>query len=148
MDVREVALSNKNTTTELRITGMAGGLGLHSLTADTDGETITVKTRKGDSLVTNGEAVPSVIKIDVEGAEGNVLEGLSDVLSHPACRVVYCEIHASESLPNSVQDFDHTPETVENKLQEAGFVLELVSDGDAYMLKGTRTTQPLDCIDL
>lgn len=51
-----------------------------------DGDTVPV--RRGDTL--NAPA-PDVIKIDVEGAELAVLDGLGDAL--PAARVVYVEIH-------------------------------------------------------
>jgi FkbM family methyltransferase len=37
--------------------------------------------------------VPTVMKIDVEGHEGAVLEGFRKTLSLPECRLVCCEIH-------------------------------------------------------
>ena len=39
--------------------------------------------------------VPATIKVDVEGAEENVLIGLTETLKHPNCRTVVCEIHFS-----------------------------------------------------
>lgn len=139
VDVQSLALSDEDGTTELHVTGSVGGLGLHSLTTGKGNETLDIETRQGDSLITDGETVPSVIKIDVEGAEGKVIDGMTEILSDPICRVVYCEVHGSKSLSNSTHDFGYTPEMVEEQLREAGFSLEVVDDGGAYMLKGTRS---------
>jgi hypothetical protein len=39
------------------------------------------------------EPIPNVIKIDVEGAEIKVIEGLSKTLAHQDCKAVLCEVH-------------------------------------------------------
>ena len=61
------------------------------------GESVTnfsVETRPGDSLVEAGELPqPNVVKIDVEGAEPLVVDGLSETLTREACRLLVCEIH-------------------------------------------------------
>jgi FkbM family methyltransferase len=58
---------------------------------------------------------PTVLKIDVEGHEGFVLEGLHQSLSLPECRLVCCEIHPA-LLPNPM-----TKETVVQTLKNLGF---------------------------
>jgi FkbM family methyltransferase len=52
---------------------------------------VTIPVRTIDSLVAEGQPFPDVIKIDIEGGEGDALEGASEVLK--SCPVVICEMH-------------------------------------------------------
>ncbi len=55
---------------------------------------LEVEVRTGDGLVSaSGHSIPSLVKIDVEGAEEEVLRGMASVLGSPACRTVVCEVH-------------------------------------------------------
>jgi FkbM family methyltransferase len=60
-------------------------------------------------------SVPTVMKIDVEGQEGAVLEGFRQTLSLPECRLVCCEIHPN-LLPDGV-----TRESLMQTLGSYGF---------------------------
>lgn len=56
------------------------------------GASVTVEVRSIDSLVEDGAPPPTLIKIDVEGGEGGVLEGMRRTLkSHGP--TVLCELH-------------------------------------------------------
>lgn len=57
------------------------------------GVSITVEVRSIDSLVTAGLPAPSLIKIDVEGGEGGVLEGMRRTLKQYA-PIILCELHS------------------------------------------------------
>ena len=76
----------------------------------------TISVVRGDTFrQSQNLPVPTVLKIDVEGHEGAVLEGLRESLSLPECRLVCCEIHPL-LLPHPV-----TKETVVQALKSSGF---------------------------
>lgn len=55
---------------------------------------IRVKVERGDSARRARDLpTPSVIKIDVEGLELEVLRGLRESMDDEACRAVFCEVH-------------------------------------------------------
>lgn len=95
--------------------GVAGG-GRGSLLANWKAETgsITVRCTAGDSVISLGNApTPSVVKIDVEGAELAVIEGMEEALARESCRLVYCE-------PHGISD-----NKVEQKLRSLGFEIDV-----------------------
>lgn len=76
-----------------------------------DGEKRTIECVRGDvEYNRNDLPAPTVIKIDVEGAELDVLEGLGDLLQN--IRVIYCELHG-------IND-----DEVRNLLRSEGFNIE------------------------
>lgn len=54
---------------------------------------VPVRTYRADSIVAAGYPVPAVVKIDVEGFEGEVLDGMTSVLDAPSLRAVCVEVH-------------------------------------------------------
>jgi FkbM family methyltransferase len=63
-------------------------------------EGVDVPTISGDEILADDDLpLPTVVKIDVFGAEVDVVTGLEPVLAQPQCRLVYCELH----LPTSFQ---------------------------------------------
>jgi FkbM family methyltransferase len=128
-DVRlyQYALSDSKGTAEFAVrlfdgesqTGPAG----HSLVTDAvaEGETISVETVVGDEFVSDeGIPLPTVVKIDVEGSEWQVLKGLEETLSHSDCRIVYCELH-EEPLRSQGQ----SPEAVIEFLESMGYEVDV-----------------------
>ena len=55
--------------------------------------TVLVRKYRADSIVTAGHTVPAVIKIDVEGFEGEVFDGMTSLLDLPSLRAVCVEVH-------------------------------------------------------
>lgn len=62
-----------------------------------------------------GIARPTALKVDVEGAEGLVVDGAPDTLADPRLRVIYLEIHAW--LPET----GWTRDQLLRRLREVGF---------------------------
>lgn len=79
-----------------------------------------------DGLIDEGVLVrPSVLKIDVEGAELDVLEGAKDALGD--VRLVFCEVHK-----NKLDD----PVRVDSFLQNAGFsITRLQESPETYHIR-------------
>jgi len=91
-----VALGDRDATMPFAIANDPLGP-THSL-ADTvnaaHAKTIDVRVARGDTIRREEHLpVPSVIKIDVEGYEEEVLTGLLDTLREPNCRSVFVEVH-------------------------------------------------------
>lgn len=78
-----------------------------------------IPTRRAESLMAEGVSPPTVVKLDVEGAELAVLKGFGDGLN--TVRTVYCELH-----PERLADLEATSEEVVAYLEEAGFELDRI----------------------
>jgi FkbM family methyltransferase len=67
--------------------------GTHSF-AGGSGTAVQLKVHRGDTVVSDDSApAPNVVKIDVEGFEQEVLDGLGAILRDPSCRAILCEVH-------------------------------------------------------
>jgi FkbM family methyltransferase len=116
IECRHEALGDREGHVTLRSDGLAGfapslaDLGRHGAVVRTPMTTI-------DALVASGVPAPSVLKIDVEGAELLVLQGAGQLLhSATAPRVIFMEVH-----PRFLPAFNGAPEDVERVLAGAGY---------------------------
>jgi len=108
--------------------------GSDARTTSKDPRIRVVPVERGDTFVdrTNVPS-PTVVKVDVEGAELDVLAGLERALS-TTCRLVYCEIH-----PNELANRGARPADVERFLQERGFTCERLNRaGERYRIRARR----------
>jgi len=94
----------------------------------------------GDEFVLSGAfPIPTVLKLDIEGAEKVALEGLSETLRRDECRLVYVEVHPKGgfSAPGygSVGLTDTEIDAVRGMLTDAGFGLRTVHcrDGQPFL---------------
>ena len=95
--------------------------------------TIDVPVVAGDALVTRESVRPTVIKIDVEGGERAVLDGLRGTLAD-SCRLVYCEVHAGALADRGVE-----PGAIDRLLRDRGFTVETVHRvEDRRFVRGVR----------
>ena len=74
-------------------------------------ETIAVEMVRGDALANErGMSRPNFLKVDVEGSELDVFQGLGEVLADSGCRAVFCEVHfgllAERGQPYASQDIE------------------------------------------
>jgi FkbM family methyltransferase len=84
-------------------------------------QTTQVELRAGAEIIDSGDAdLPNVLKIDVEGHELSVLEGLSAVLSDRQLRDIFVEVHFG-ILDSSGRSED--PKLIEKLLKGKGFKL-------------------------
>ena len=94
----------------------------------------SVRVDLGDAILErHGLPCPNIIKVDVEGMEWEVLQGLSGCLGRKECRLVFCEVHFAlleragrGDIPSRIREF----------LSEKGFHAEWV---DSSHLMGERT---------
>lgn len=92
-----------------------------------DTETMEIEVRTLDELVEK-ELLPSpnVVKIDVEGAESLVLEGMTQTLSDDNCRCLFIEIHRPKDGRPSIEDFGYSESALLERISSFGFGLEEV----------------------
>lgn len=93
---------------------------------------ISVRVKRGDSFIQeHGLNLPTIVKIDVEGAELDTITGMADTLKRQECRLLYCEVH-----PFLMQKFDSTEEELFTKLAEFGFEYETISKREVEYKNG------------
>jgi len=90
----DYALSDETGLQELFLEGSgAPGEGSHSIVSNMNrSRGVEIQTHEGDELVGHDLPAPDYMKIDVEGAEYNVLRGLSDTIQRER-PIIYCEVH-------------------------------------------------------
>lgn len=91
------------------------GAGHHYLAARGTGT--PVETRRGDDLIEAGVPTPSVLKIDVQGAELRVIDGMGAALSD--VDLVYVELHHE-----TCRRYGTTADEVADRLRDRGFALD------------------------
>lgn len=102
----------------------AGAMGTHSLVQrfgdyPSKDKPIEIQLSRGDELVSSrGFAVPTVVKIDVEGAEFAVCEGLRDLMTKNPPRLIFIEVH-----PHLLPDFQSSPDELSRLLTDYGYQL-------------------------
>jgi FkbM family methyltransferase len=109
----------------------------HAVTDSDKGvQTVTVQVKRLDDLMCG--TVPSLIKIDVEGYETEVIGGAVQVLTNPCCQVVIMELNESGSrygyddkdLHHKMLDYGFSPYTYDPQTRVLRFLNDEVSVGD------------------
>jgi FkbM family methyltransferase len=117
--IHRCALGKRNGTITLFVDGQTGE-GTHSIMEDhRDGRaTLEVVLRRGVDAAEHIGNPPDVLKIDVEGAEWEVLSGFEDLLRIGRVREILVEVH-----PESLRAAGTTPERLEQWLASFGYTL-------------------------
>ena len=118
-----LALGAKQGEVQLFVRGTAGE-GRHSI-AEERGSTgsISVPLTTAMQFAQGCGDFPSIVKIDVEGAEGQVISGFEDMLHEHPPRDFFMEIHSkgeADKMPNG--------ETIDVWLKERGYALAWKAD--------------------
>lgn len=131
-----LALANENSTLKLSSDNAEAGFGRHSLDTKDSSSTVAVDVRQLDSLRSDNKLpIPTVVKIDVEGAELEVIKGALDTFSNSRCRVIYCEVH-----PERMKSFGGNYDELRDCLRNLGFEIEIIDGnvGKYSMIKATK----------
>lgn len=132
-NIIQQALSDEEGTAELVVDSRnEAGAGRHALAVGGEAETIEIELVTGDTLVAESRIpAPAVLKIDVEGAELNVLRGLKKSIAE-SCRLCYVEVH-----PDRIGKYGGTAEEIETFFSELGFHTERIYErnDEEYFLK-------------
>jgi FkbM family methyltransferase len=99
-----------------------------SLAENFEGEKILVPTRTLDECLDQDGSVPTLIKIDVEGAEHEVLKGAKNTLKRGPALLI--EVHTF-ALPA----FHSSPQQLTKYLAEFGYVEEHLCDMESHLGK-------------
>jgi FkbM family methyltransferase len=119
--VIDAALSDSPGVMTLHFAGHFAS-GAHSLFGQgsgPDGASVDVEVARGDDLRERlGLRAPALIKVDVEGAEEEVLRGLSGTLAGPSCHTLLCEVHFTQL---EARGHGEAPTRIESSLRAHGF---------------------------
>jgi len=130
VDVETVALWNDTGWTALGVDRLE--LGTQTPTLDPrpgQDETIAYQV-PGDDLVDDGRQAPDVLKVDVEGAELPVLDGLDQTLAD--CRLVYVEDHSA------LWGGEDAGDELRARLEAHGFAVDVERQGGQTYFRGER----------
>jgi len=142
--ILEVALSDEEGEQELLLSGEGeAGQGMSRLQPDgrDSPSVLIVRTVRGDDLIESRDLPkPNVIKLDVEGAELKVLNGLRKTITSPECRTIYCEIHHdSREGPDTspdMADYGGSPKELKELLRDNGYSITRLADRNTPVPKG------------
>lgn len=125
--VLEAAVSDSEGSVELTAPAdESAGHQISAIASDAGENTYTTRSVTIDSLVANStHPAPNVVKIDVEGAEQQVIEGMRHTLNRVDCRAVFCELHHPNERVDrpSIQEFGGHPDQIRQILTDCGFSL-------------------------
>lgn len=124
--VVQKALSNEEGEIDFTPTeGVSVGHATGTIAPDGGGGEATIETVQADRVIDDRSfPSPDVVKIDVEGSEPLVLDGMQETLSAPSCRLLYCEVHLPKDGRPSVRDYGYSPESVKELIEDAGFRID------------------------
>jgi FkbM family methyltransferase len=114
-----LALSDREGNATLQTGGVSG---TGRIVDSRDGEDARehaerVRVVHGDNFIeSQGLVLPRAVKVDVEGHEYSVLQGLTRTLTKPSCELVCCEVHPGFLPPNL------KPDDVVALLRSLGFI--------------------------
>lgn len=111
-----------------------------SLVARAGSDSRVVEVRTLDSEVAGLRLIPTIIKIDVEGWEFEVLKGAEGTLLRH-CPVLFLSLH-----PRALAELHASPEMVQSWLLERGYTLRVIGvDHEIHLLAEPSTERRITC---
>jgi FkbM family methyltransferase len=92
---------------------------------------VLVMVKQGDHLIADGLPAPTVIKIDVEAYEEEVIFGLRNYLQSGRLKLIFCEVHFEQL---TMRGSMNAPRRIKSLLKDAGYVVRWI---DASHFKAT-----------
>ena len=112
--------------------GMKGGA-VFKIANTTDTTDAGVRIENGDEYRERMDiSVPSVIKIDVEGFEHNVIRGLRDTLQNSRCRALFIEVH--REVNNRERVSEQNIELMYESLNSFGYTIKKIQNKDGQQI--------------
>jgi FkbM family methyltransferase len=130
--VANVAFGDEPGTVPMRVPDSHGSSAVSPGVGNIDVECV----RGDDYLRRSSLPSPTIVKLDVEGYEFAVVQGLRESLRASDCRLVYCEVH-----PDRLRQFGTSTEEFEGLLENVGFDLDRIADlpGGRYIVRGAKS---------
>jgi FkbM family methyltransferase len=114
-----VALADSSGTASFSADGSSATNRLNPDGASAPGNTVQVRVMRADEVCREFRVpAPSVVKIDVEGFEIDVIRGMGAMLDAPELKKVFVEVHFRAL---HLRGLDGAPLEIENRLAAAGF---------------------------
>ena len=111
--VEQMALYSETGETTMQAGSDDPGSGTHSISAEGN---VVINLQRADEYI-DANNLPDAVKIDVEGAELEVLKGFGNYLS--TIKLLIVEVH-----PTELEKYGGTEEQVLNRLDKAGFEIQ------------------------
>ncbi len=100
----------------LAVSGQTGSGNNTLRPTDSSMTTIEVQVQTADLVSEQLNAKPTLVKVDVEGAELDVLQGMRRLLEKQVVRDLFIEVH-----PRLIESQGHSPETIKQLLAGFGY---------------------------
>lgn len=142
--IHEIALGDQSGTVEYYRCGSFRNTLEVSVNDRERYEQVSVPMTTLDSLLSEMEIAPDVIKIDVEGAEYLVLKGMNATMMSPID--IYCEVHIDET-EGGLASFGHTIDDVWSLLQRHNYQLWEIPLREDSRHSGVRKLKVVSDID-
>jgi FkbM family methyltransferase len=121
-EIAPIALSDADGDAWLSVRAGDTAPGNHLVSHD-DPSAVAVRTARADSLLAAGYRAPAVVKIDVEGFEGEVLDGMGAGLRLASLRAVCVEVHFRKL---NERGKGREPSRIVELLRSSGFAVKWV----------------------
>jgi FkbM family methyltransferase len=138
--VQALHLAAWNEETTLHLGGVREDmLGWGQVQSNGSAQTETVQARRLDAVLAEmGHRTADVIKIDIEGAELQALQGITGLFEFKPPRLIYCE------LANNHADFNSEPSEVVNFFTTRGYTGYLLEDAGPVPLALSMFEKPVN----